>query len=332
MVSPSDTERFKIFLDENEIVPNEKIGQHFLIDPEALELIAEQALPGANVIEVGSGIGNLTELLAQKAQAVLGLEVDLQFEELLTRVAETHPNVTIEFIDALKVDFQAIVEQNTGVETQIVANPPYHISEPLMKKIAGLPISRVILLVGDKLAATMTAAEPDSPNYTKMTFLTQAFFHPDVIANVPKTSFYPQPRTQSNVVGLTPREIGEFRGNRRLAVQRELASPENQQFTVVKAIKTALVSLESNGPGKSGLSPKLANRAGRRATKQELRRIISGLQSGQSESDDRGPSRLQVSSQIIEELEIPPEILSRPFFSLDNQAVRLLAQALIDHL
>jgi len=157
MINTSDIERFQHFLEKHEIIPNEKIGQHFLIDPEALELIADRTLPGAAVIEIGSGIGNLTALLARRAQAVLGLEIDRQFEPILADVVKANPNVTIKFTDALKVDYADMVDEGPDDDWQIVANPPYHISEPLMNKVAGSPISSAVLLVGDKLAAAMTA-------------------------------------------------------------------------------------------------------------------------------------------------------------------------------
>jgi len=323
MFNHFDIEHFQRFLEEHEIVPNEKIGQHFLIDPEALELIADRTLPGAAVIEIGSGIGNLTVLLAKRAQAVLGLEIDRQFEPILSDVVKANPNVTIEFTDALKVNYGDVIGEDPDSPWQVVSNPPYHISEPLMNKVAGSPISSAVLLVGNKLAAAMTAETPDCPDYTKISFITQAFFHPEVIADVPKESFYPRPRTQSKVVELTPREEAEFRGNRQLAIQRQLAAPENQRVTVIKAIKTALDSMETGKPGKAGLSRKDAHRYDRRSAKRELQHE---LRHGEPVESFRrlGPNR------IVENLELPNEVLSRPFSRLDNQAIKLLAQALVN--
>ena len=323
MINTSDIERFQHFLEKHKIILNEKIGQHFLIDPEALELIADRILPGAAVIEIGPGIGNLTVLLAKRAQAVLGLEIDRQFEPILADVIKANPNVTIKFTDALKVDYADMVDEGPDDDWQIVANPPYHISEPLMNKVAGSPISSAVLLVGDKLAAAMTAETPDCPDYTKISFITQAFFHPEVIADVPKESFYPRPRTQSKVVELTPREEAEFRGNRQLAIQRQLAAPESQQVTVVKAIKTALDSMETGKSGKTGLSRQDTHRYDRRSAKQELQQI---LRQGELVRSGRRLDPIR----IIENLGLPNEILSQPFSRLDNPAIKLLAQALMN--
>lgn len=331
MINRSEVEQFQRFLEEHDIFPNEKIGQHFLIDPEALELIAGRTLTGGNIIEIGSGIGNLTVLLAQRAQTVLGLEIDRQFEPVLTDVAQANPNVAIEFTDALKIDYADVVGEDPDAEWQIVSNPPYHISEPLLKKIAGVDLYSAVLLVGDKLAAAMTAETPDCLDYTKTSFITQAFFHPDVIASVPKSSFYPEPRTQSNVVELTPRQETDARGNRRLAIQRQLASSENQQATVVKAIKTAMDSMETGKSGKSGLPRKDAARSDRRAVGQDLKLLLK-YQGGteQLNSDRRKSGHQPYPNRIIESLGLPDEILSRPFSRLDNQAIRMLTQALMD--
>lgn len=329
MLNHPDIEQFRRFLEEHDIFPNEKIGQHFLIDPEALEMIAGRTMPGANVIEIGSGIGNLTALLAQRAQTVLGLEIDRQFEPVLTDVAQANTNVEIKFTDALKVNYDDVVGENPDADWQIVSNPPYHISEPLLKKIAGVDLHSAVLLVGDRLAAAMTAEAPGSPDYTAISFVTQAFFHSDVIASVPKSSFYPEPRTQSNVVELTPREETDARGNRRLTIQRQLASPENQQATVVKAIKIAMDSMATGNSGKSGLPRKDVSRSDRRAARQDLKLLLK--YQGDTEQLNKGRIGYQPDpNRIIENLGLPDEILSRPFSRLDNQAIRMLAQALMD--
>lgn len=331
MLNHPDIEQFRRFLEDHEIFPNEKIGQHFLIDPEALEMIAGRTVPGANVIEIGSGIGNLTALLAQRAYAVLGLEVDRQFEPVLAEVAKDHPNVEIKFTDALKVDYADVIGEDPDADWQFVSNSPYHISEPLLKKLAGVPLHSTVLLVGNKLAAAMTAETPSSPNYTAISFVTQAFFHPDVIASVSKDSFYPQPRTQSNLVELTPRKKDEFKGNRRLAIERQLAAPENPQITVIKAIKTALDSPETGKSGKCGLPRKDANRYDRRSAKQELKQAPRYQESAETlPKTERKSGRRLDPNHVIENLGLPDEVLSRPFSRLDNQAVRILAQALIN--
>ncbi len=331
MINRSDIEKFRQFLEEYDIIPNEKIGQHFLIDPEALDWIAGRTLPGASVIEIGSGIGNLTALLAQRAQAVLGLEVDRQFEPVLAEVVKANPNVTIQFTDALRADFNRIIGKDPDSPWQVASNPPYHIFEPLLRKLAETPIDSAVLLVGDSLAAAMTAEMPGVADYTKTSFITQALFHPDVIADVPRESFYPQPRTRSKVVELTPKEDEEFRGNRSLAIQRQLAAAENQQVTVIKAIKTALDSMEIQPSGKRGLSKREIHQSDRRAARQDLRQLLLSFQSGQSQTSiDRRSSRHQDPAAVIAELDLPDEILSQPFSHLDNQAVRILAQALMN--
>jgi len=125
------------------------------------------------------------------------------------------------------------------------------------------------------------------------------------------------------VVELTPREEAEFRGNRQLAIQRQLAAPESQQVTVVKAIKTALDSMETGKSGKTGLSRQDTHRYDRRSAKQELQQI---LRQGELVRSGRRLDPIR----IIENLGLPNEILSQPFSRLDNPAIKLLAQALMN--
>lgn len=167
-------------------------------------------------------------------------------------------------------------------------------------------------------------------DYTRTSFITQAFFHFDIIASVPKSSFYPEPRTRSNIVELTPREKAEFETNRNLAIQRQLAAPENQRLTVDKAIKTVLNSMQTDRSSKSGLSKQEVNQYKRRASRRELRQMMEDLKLGESLPEGRRPNRQRDSNRVIGELGLPDRILSQQFSHLDNQSVRLLAQALIN--
>ena len=107
---------------------NENLGQHLLVNQEALGFIAGQVITGANVVEIGTGPGNLTANLAQRANKVIGIELDRKFEEVLADVTAENKNVEIVFSDVLKFDFDRVVGKGIFREWQIVGNIPYHIS------------------------------------------------------------------------------------------------------------------------------------------------------------------------------------------------------------
>ena len=121
-------------LEENEVYLSENLGQHILIDEEALELIGRQVISGGNVLEIGSGPGNLTAKLTERANRVVGIEIDRQFAPVLEDLQASSPNLEVIYGDALRVNFQQIVESERDEEWQVVSNLPFHISEPFSKK------------------------------------------------------------------------------------------------------------------------------------------------------------------------------------------------------
>lgn len=236
-------------LDELDVRPNEGLGQHFLIDEEALQFIADQAGYGANVIEIGAGIGNLTEYLAKRANRVLGLEIDRRFQPALEQVEENNQNVSVIYTDALKFDYSALFckhprkkGETDEEEWYLIANLPYHIIEPFLKVISNKPFTDIILTVGEKAADALTTRSPLSLGFTKTSLIAIAFFDVEKIAELNKQLFYPLPRTNSTVLRLTPLFHTGKTKNTASHIFRVLLLKENI-MTVRQTLSIALESL-----------------------------------------------------------------------------------------
>jgi len=302
---------------EFDIRLNEGLGQHLLMDKEALAFIGSQVESGANVIEIGSGPGNLTAALAQRANKVIGLEIDRRFEPQLAKLTETARNVEITFTDALKARFDQIISRDRSREWQIVGNIPYHISEPLLFKFIGLPVEDIILVVGDNLAYTLQLDNPDDLSFSKLSLLGQTFFDIQMLRTLTRDCFYPQPRTESALVRLTPRSAAEF-NHTRLKVQRALFLSESRMPTVKKVLAESLVLAgEQEGQFRSKTEN---SRHARRAIRQDLKMMLRGEENGRRQ---KSPASLSV-----DQLALSGEILNQPFARLDNQQIRELAAAL----
>ena len=325
-----DTEQLLAVLNEFDIIPSTELGQHFLIDRAILEAILELVTSG-NVIEVGSGIGNLTELMAQRGNTVYGLEIDRQFQPILEKVTAAHPNVKISFTDALRADFEQIIgKRNSDLEWQVVANLPYHISEPFLKKLIDLSIESVVLLVGKKLATAMLATGTDSPDYSKTSLVTQSFFEPILIQDVGSEAFYPEPRVESAIVMLIPLARESYKNNRVLQVLRHLVQTEIKQTTVRAAIKEALDASGAPASSKNGVGKKIISRQQRRTGKIELKQYLGEVprKNPGENGQERRDARFTSSKEIIEQLELPEYVLSAPFSRLDNSHIKVLVDAL----
>ncbi len=181
--------------------PNKKFGQHFLTDEKVLQDIVEAAglHKEITVVEIGPGLGVLTEQLATNAGRVIAVEADRELAEYLRD--RNLPNTTIITGDALRIEWDLTIEG----EYKIVANIPYSITSPLLKKIFSLKKkpTEVILLVQKELADRLTAV-PKTRARGFMTVLREANAQAEIIRNVKPGSFYPTPQVDSAVIKLIP--------------------------------------------------------------------------------------------------------------------------------
>ncbi len=315
-----------------DIEQNEKLGQHFLIDDNTLNKMAQEVESGANVIEIGAGVGQLTELLALHANKVTSIEIDRRYEEVLRQLQERCPNVEIVYGDALSIKLGHLVHKlEAGEHTvQIVANLPYHITEPFMHLVAELRIP-MSLMVGEKFAQASLAGDPNDPNFTTLSMLCQSFFEIDRVLDVPREAFLPEPRTKSAIMRFTPK--GEAKQlSRADFVTQQLFISMNKSPLVKNVIKEALIKYSE--VSLYGTRTKTeSSRFSRRTTKQELRQTLKQYQFGTDDeesgdiSDEAGMTQNQARG-IIQKLGAPDSILGKPFSQLNNSEIRVLAMSL----
>lgn len=324
-------------VEKSGIKPNEKLGQHFLINQNAIDLLANVVTLGNIVIEIGAGIGQLTEALAHKATRVIAIEIDRRYEPILNEVTKTNPNATIIYGDALATEFDTFFPERkkdaynqTGV--QIVASLPYHITEPFLHKIIGMPFESITLVVGQRLARSIQASE-SSPEFGQLSLLTQTFFNTDVLLALSKDEFFPRPRTESAIVRLVPKEEVEFRTNKKAHLLKRLFMTAKKSPLVKNCLKKELIDF-SQASQIGTLSKKEHNRRTRAFSKKQLREVTMGYNAGgfntegSTKPERKGILTQNQAKEIIARMNIPQDILDKPFQQLNNDDLRVLSRAL----
>lgn len=319
-------------LETNGVRLSERLGQHFLIDQDVINLLIVSTLPGAKVIEVGSGIGHITEALAQKASSVIGIEIDRKFLPALEDVRTRNPNVQFIVKDALHVSLNSLIDRDE--EVQIVSNIPFHITEPFLQKLIDMPIINAVLIVGDGIARELQESE-ESLTFGKMSLLGQTFFDIRELARIPKSSFYPPPRTEASMIAFDPKGKTEIEGNPATYIFASLFRKAGKYGLVKNDIKQAIVEVEEHA-GSRTLSKRKYHQKTRSSIKIELRQLLSDYrETGKfvvsENADDEVYGNLVLSQsqalRVIGKMGIPEAILEKPFFRLDNRDVRELTIA-----
>jgi len=318
------------------IHPDENLGQHFLVDGASVDLLAQSVNTGNTVIEIGAGVGQLTEALAQRATKVIAIEIDRRYEPVLIQIARQYSNVKIVFGDALAQRFEDFIPRRKEEAcVQIVASLPFHITEPFLHKIAGLPIESATLAVGQKLMYAIQAPNEENSAFGQLTLLTQTFFDTDVIATIEKKKFFPVPRTDSAIIRLTPKDEHELRSNRRDFLLRRLFVTAKRSPLVKNALKEGLIEFtEISEMGT--LSKKEFNHKVRRIVKADLKRMTREYNHLRTEKPElHEPGKIgegfltqNQARAIIEKMGIPDAILDKPFQQLNNNELGVLSKAL----
>ncbi|CUX37389.1 16S rRNA (adenine(1518)-N(6)/adenine(1519)-N(6))-dimethyltransferase RsmA [Clostridium sp. C105KSO13] len=183
-----------------------KFGQNFLIDTHVLDKIIRSAdISGEDmVLEIGPGIGTMTQYLAQAAGKVTAVEIDRALIPILEETLEEYDNVTVLNEDILKVDIAKLAEQeNKGRPIKVVANLPYYITTPIIMGLFEnqVPLKSITVMVQKEVAQRMQAG-PGSKNYGALSLAVQYYAKPYVVANVPPNCFMPRPKVGSAVIRL----------------------------------------------------------------------------------------------------------------------------------
>jgi len=192
------------------IAARKSLGQNFLIDGNILRIVADAAElgPEDGVLEIGPGLGALTERLAERAGRVVAVEIDRRLLPVLEEALAPYPNVEIVHGDVLKLDLRALIrERFAGARrVAVAANLPYYITTPILMKLLEerLPLSVIVVMVQREVADRLKAA-PGGKDYGSLSVAAQYFTEPEWIAAVPRTVFLPPPNVESAVLRLRVR-------------------------------------------------------------------------------------------------------------------------------
>lgn len=184
-----------------------KFGQNFLIDTHVLEKIIEESeiTPDDCVLEIGPGIGTMTQYLAENARKVIAVEIDKALIPILSDTLSAYDNVTVINDDILKVDIQKLCDEyNGGKPIKVVANLPYYITTPIIMGLfeSHVPLKSITIMVQKEVADRMQEG-PGSKEYGALSLAVQYYAKPEIVANVPPNCFMPRPNVGSAVIKLT---------------------------------------------------------------------------------------------------------------------------------
>lgn len=253
--------RTKEILDKYGFSFKKSLGQNFLIDTNILRNIVEygEVSEKTAAIEIGPGIGALTEQIAKRAGKVFAFEIDQRLLPILEDTLSPYDNVTVIHKDILKADVTELIgeELKAYEEVRVIANLPYYVTTPIIMKLLqeGLPLKSITVMLQKEVAERM-AAKPGTKEYGSLSIAVQYFTQAETVMIVPKTVFVPQPNVDSAVIRLIVREEPPVR-----------VKDEDFFFEVVRASfgqrrKTILNNLQSNLPDgkakKQGIEAALA--------------------------------------------------------------------------
>jgi 16S rRNA (adenine1518-N6/adenine1519-N6)-dimethyltransferase len=222
---------------------SKSLGQNFLIDGNVVRKIVREAeiTKDDYVLEIGPGMGTLTEELALNAKKVVAVELDKKLLPILDETLEDYNNVEIVYGDILKIDVKKLIEEKLGGgPVKLVANLPYYVTTPIIGKLLeeDLALESISVMVQKEVAERMSAG-PGSKDYGALSIFVNFYSSPKIVVKVPKTVFMPQPKIDSAVI--------------KLELKKELPDVNREQFfKVVKAAfskrrKTIINALSTYG-------------------------------------------------------------------------------------
>lgn len=238
-----------------------KFGQNFLINTGVLEDIidAAEVTDEDMVLEIGPGIGTMTQYLCENARQVIAVEIDTNLIPILKDTLSAYDNVRIINDDILKVDINELArEYNNGRSIKVVANLPYYITTPIIMGLfeSHVPIESITVMVQKEVADRMQAG-PGTKDYGALSLAVQYYSKPQIVVNVPPSCFMPQPKVGSTVISL--------RRHQQPVVQVE---DEKLMFKVIRASFNQRRKTLANG---------LNNYGGINLTKEQIQQSIEEL-------------------------------------------------------
>ena len=209
MINVCDIQVMKPLLSAHGFHFSKAKGQNFLIAPWVPESIAREAGvgPDVGVLEIGPGIGPLTQQLSLRAGKVCAVEVDQRLKPILDITLEDCPNVELVWDDVLKLDISSLVrEKLPGLRPMACANLPYYITSPILTALLEADCFEAVTVMVQKEVAQRIAAQPGSADYSAFTVFCQYYAQPELLFDVPAHCFLPQPKVTSAVVTLRVRK------------------------------------------------------------------------------------------------------------------------------
>lgn len=184
-----------------------KYGQNFLIDPRVLEKIIQSAQIGKDdlVLEIGPGIGTMTQMLCEHARQVIAVEIDSALIPILHDTLREYQNIEVIHKDILKLDILELIRvKNHGRPIQVVANLPYYITTPIIMGLleSHAPVESITVMVQKEVAQRMQVG-PGTKDYGALSLAVQYYASPQIVAHVPPNCFMPRPKVGSAVIRLT---------------------------------------------------------------------------------------------------------------------------------
>lgn len=238
-----------------------KFGQNFLIDTGVLERIVKASgITGEDcVLEIGPGLGTMTQYLAEAAGEIVAVEIDKALMPILQDTLSAYDNVTLINGDILKTDIRRIAEErNGGRPMKVVANLPYYITTPIIMKLfeSHVPLKSITVMVQREVAERMQAG-PGTKDYGALSLAVQYYAKPEIVANVPPNCFIPRPAVGSAVIRLTRYEEAPVR-----------VEDEGKMFALIRASFNQRRKTLVNG---------LSNAAGLNLSKERVARVLEQM-------------------------------------------------------
>ena len=221
-----------------------RFGQNFLIDSHVLEKIIRfsEITKDDFVLEIGPGIGTMTQYLAEAAREVTAVEIDDALIPILKDTLKEWDNVTVIHGDILKTDIGKIAdEKNGGRPVKVVANLPYYITTPIIMGLfeSHVPVDSITVMVQKEVADRMQTG-PGSKDYGALSLAVQYYAKPEIVANVPPNCFMPRPKVGSAVIRLQKYEVPPVKvKDEKLMFRLIRASFNQRRKTLVNSIKNS---------------------------------------------------------------------------------------------
>lgn len=234
---------------------NKNFGQNFLVDERVLGKIVSSAEISKDdvVIEVGPGIGTLTQALAKEAYKVVAVEIDTTLVPILGELLSDFDNIEIINEDILKVDVNAIAEKYPDKKIKMVANLPYYITTPIIMNVLEnhIPVESITVMIQKEVAYRMKA-QPSTKDYGSLSLAVQYYCEPYLVANVPQNCFMPRPNVDSAVIKLTVMDKPKVQvNNEKFMFEFIKAAFSQRRKTLVNCIfSSGLLTLSKDEIGK----------------------------------------------------------------------------------